>query len=535
MASPNQKNSSFSVMNNSWKSTCKILFGQDIGDLSEYEQWLSEYIGKPKVEKSALSGNPVHLAVKDYSRGSKFLSFDEIDFNKTFDPLNINEIKDIDCIVSALAERFYFTGNVILGNSNFVEGSSNISDSHYVYNSAFIFDSKYVACSEELRECNNVFGFFTASELGHIIKGTEGYNTKRCFECHSVYTSSDCYFSCRLENCRDCIFSFGSRNKSHCIGNLPLPKDKYDGIKAKLLSELVVKLKKDKRIFSLLEIIEKASDFDGAIPVLPTKEYRQENKKVIEEAFTTTSSLLLGKELSAIDDYSPFLARHVPMTVKTKSPLSGDKTLTCSYVSRFLPIYDVRKRLLPEEEMFSIQSLQIDSDDLEKLSLDVNSLSKILKDIAYASWDTKSGNNSNMINSSVVLSSNDCYEGSFVYSKKCAFSYWPDRSDHIFGSSLIFYSTFCINSYHSSHLTRSFESDSCQNSSGLYYCHDVENVQDGMFCFNSKSKRHAIGNAELARDSYVKIKSSILEQISSELECKKNIKWDIYTIGSNKL
>ena len=65
----------------------------------------------------------------------------------------------------------------------------------------------------------------------------------------------------------------------------------------------------------------------------------------------------------------------------------------------------------------------------------------------------------------------------------------------------------------------------------LYFGHNCENVQDGMFCFNVKNLKRAIGNAEYSPDEYKKVKSSLLEQISSELEAKKTLKWDIYNIG----
>src|SRR3989338_4782756 len=113
-------------INKAWKSTCKVLFKDEIGDLEEFDDWLSAYAQTPRFEKSAISGNIVALGVNYFAKDAKFISHDEVDFAKKFEPLGINEIKDIDSIVSALRERFYYTGNMVLGTSSHVEDSTDL-------------------------------------------------------------------------------------------------------------------------------------------------------------------------------------------------------------------------------------------------------------------------------------------------------------------------------------------------------------------------------------------------------------------------
>jgi len=93
-------------------------------------------------------------------------------------------------------------------------------------------------------------------------------------------------------------------------------------------------------------------------------------------------------------------------------------------------------------------------------------------------------------------------------------------------------SSFCINCYNSNRLTRCFEVDASQNCAGTYFAHNCENVQDSMFCFNAKNLHNAIGNAALPAEKFASIKGALLAQMHAELEKKKELKLDIYNIGS---
>ena len=46
--------------------------------------------------------------------------------------LGINEIKDIDSALDALAGNVAYSGNIVLGNSGFVERSNRCANAYYV-------------------------------------------------------------------------------------------------------------------------------------------------------------------------------------------------------------------------------------------------------------------------------------------------------------------------------------------------------------------------------------------------------------------
>lgn len=526
-----EETQAYAELNKRWKSTCRIVFGGEVGELEEYKNWLLEYVTPPKLEKSCVSGNDVSFAVSDYAKGSKFIGFDEIDFGKKFQPLSINEVKDIDSILGAVKERAAYTGNIILGTSKFVEGSSNVLDSHFILSSSVVTDSKYAAYCEMLRKCEHMFGVLGDAQSLFTIKSVDGHRGNRMFECYTTLISTDGYYSMRCQDCRELMFSFGARSKSYIVGNLALPKEKYLQLKAKLLAEMREKLKKEKRLFSLLEVIQAANEAAPEIKLPHSPDEEKGDMRPMEEAFANTSALLFGKKLSGLDSYAPFLKRHVRQRRAFKSPFSGKSAYLAGYMTGISDLYKISRRFVTEDEMVEIGKHCIGSEALGTLRMEAAVLAKALRPIAYCALNDTIGTSHNLIDCTLVGHSENCYkvDGS-VYAKKCAYCFWPRESEHIFGSWSVWESQFAMKAYYSKKLSRCLEVDNCESCADLYYSHNCENVHEGMFCFNAKNLRNAIGNAPLAPEKYKNIKSSILSQLANELENKKGLKIDIYNI-----
>ena len=107
-------------------------------------------------------------------------------------------------------------------------------------------------------------------------------------------------------------------------------------------------------------------------------------------------------------------------------------------------------------------------------------------------------------------------------------------SKHIFGSHALIGSQFCMKCYYSTELNRCFEVDSSTKCSDTYFAHNCEGLQDTMFCWNAKGKRHAIGNMELQLDQYRKIKESLVSQMADEILKEKQLRFDIFNIGCHR-
>jgi len=250
-----------------WRNTCKILLNEEIGDLEEYEEWLLNYINPVSFKKSAISGKEVIVSSEKACRDAKYLGHAEMEqYLKTIGTkkFDIDDLKDIDSAVTALQERAYYIGNVVLGNSINVETVNRCINSSFIYKTQDVYDCKFVACSPVLRFAEYIFGGNAIGEASRYnIKTFETYKNVRCMETIRNYVASDCYFTGSLESCGNCMFSFNQRNKNYMIGNHQFSQEEYLKLKGKLIDDIRETLKAKKRIPSLLDIINTNGDANG--------------------------------------------------------------------------------------------------------------------------------------------------------------------------------------------------------------------------------------------------------------------------------
>ncbi len=523
----------YSKLSQEWKSMTKILFKRELkGELKDYEDWIREYVKPSGLRKSSISGKEVRVFPDDFAKTAKYISFDEINFFQKFEPLDINEVKDIDTIINSIKERFYYTGNVVIGKSNYIESSTGVIDSFYVYDSWTVGYSRYVAYSAMIKSSEHIFGTLGDAESSYTLKNLDGHKNQRVFECYSSNVSSDLYYTSRLDNSTEAMFSFGLKGVHYVIGNIILEKSKYYSIKNALLEQIADELEKNHSVFSLLELVEEMPEPE--IEKFEEVDEPEGDKAPIVRAFNTTTKILLNKELGDPEQYEDFLFRHVNKFYRFKSALSDSITYTTGYIVDYLnKPFDIAKRSVKLHEIREVGKHAAPESFLSEIRFDKELLKSYLKNIAFFSIEAFVGNINNVFDAVVIGYSRDCYHGvAYFYSKLCSHCFWPRESEHIFGSDSVWNSSFSINIYKSSHLNRSFEVTNSQNSSDLYFSHNVENIMDGMFNFNIKNLVNAIGNASYELEKYKSIKSSLIEQISNELETKKNLSYDIYTIAS---
>ncbi len=245
-------------INDAWKSTCKVLLGDEIGDMVRYTDYLKRYVDSVSEKTSSISGKKVAISSENICKGAKFISHDEVGgYLKSVSsaPVSINDMKDVDSAIEAVQERAYYCGNIVLGNSGNVEKSNRCINTFHVHESQDIYDSKYVAYSCTARYSDYIFGSNSIGETKFGIKVFETYQDTRCMETVRTYTSSDCYFTGNVEASNNCMFTFNVRNKSHMIGNCQFSREEYSKLRAKLLEDIGETFKAKKSIPGIVEII----------------------------------------------------------------------------------------------------------------------------------------------------------------------------------------------------------------------------------------------------------------------------------------
>lgn len=521
-------------INGAWKSTCKILLRREVGELKDFSGYLSRYITLAGEQKSSISGKPIYSAANEICKGARFIAYDELpQYGKITagSRLGINEIKDIDSILGALREVLCYSGGVVLGNSTNVVDSDRCVDCTDVHKSRMIFEkSRYMAYSEQSRACEYVFGAQITGECKFLIHSYDGFKDSRCMEILRTFFCSDCYYVANLEGCTSCMFSFNQRSKSHMIGNIQLPKDRYDSLRQKLVEEMADMMEREKSVPTIVDIIREGAPDSGAQGSL--SESHLQPSPAVEKAFAATAEVVLGKRLGPLRDYSKYLARDVSQIRTAKSRVSG-KTVYIAPTQGFIGIAGNSAK---SEEALELGKKSISESDLEKLGL--ANAGKVLTEIKCTTPEVIFTNsNVDIVECSAYGPAAHAYMSSYVYgsSKYVSHSFWSRNSENIFGSSvLLYFCKFCIKCYNSSTLTRCFEVEGSTNCSDCYFCHNCENLENCMFCFNTKSKRYAIGNVEVGRENYTKIKKIVLDEITKRLEKDKTFGLSVYNIGCHE-
>ncbi|VVB97917.1 Uncharacterised protein [uncultured archaeon] len=521
-------------IDDAWRSTCKILLGREVGGLEAFSAYLSRHITLAAEEKSSISGKPIYSAANEICKGARFIAYDELpQYGKIAKgaKLGINEIKDIDSILSALKETFYYSGGVVLGNSNDVVDSDRCVDCVDVYKSRMIFEkSKSMAYSEQSRACEYVFGAQITGDCKFLIHSYDGFKDNRCMEILRTFFCSDCYYVANLEGCSNCMFSFNQRSKSNMIGNIQLPKDRYESLRQKLVAEIADMMEARKSVPTIVDIISEGvpgSEAQGSL-----SESHLPPSPAVEKAFAATSEVVLGKRLGPIRDYSKYLSRDVNQIRTAKSRVSGKPV----YIAPTSGFIGIAHNSAKSGEALELGKKSISESGLEKLGL--ANAGKILAEIKCTTPEVIFTNsNVDIVECSAYGPAAHAYLSSYVYgsSKYVSHSFWTRNSENIFGSSvLLYFCKYCIKCYNSSTLTRCFELEGCTNCSDCYFCHNCENLQECMFCFNAKSKRYAIGNVEIGREKYLEVKKRMLAEITSKIEKDKFLELSVYNIGCSR-
>ncbi len=508
-----------------WNSTCRVLFGREIGPLSKYSGYLEEYLLPVAKRKSHLSGKEVIIARGDYPQSARFISEDELVPNRDY-AISINDMKDIDSLSAALKEKLEYSGNRYLGNSAFVEKSDIVHDSQFVYGSSNIEQSSYICSSYMMRMgSKNVFGSGWTGNGEHLIRLVAGLNLHRCFESHFISDSSDIYFSFNCDGCHDVMFSFGQKNRSYAIGNLQLPKDKYRTLKAKLLEEVVRELEREGKYPSLFDL--SPQDAPAKPPkISPHVPDVGDDMAPVEKGFAATCAIMLKKSPGKLSRMEDWLAENTVHLDEVDTPFGTHTSLPTDFgiVSK-MP----KKRAVKIFELFEIGKIALDEKEIGS----VKSIVKALGKIAYFTAEYWTGENRNIVKTPLILHSMNTYKGfEATYSENAALTSFSLHSKFVYGCSRIVESQFSMKCYDSLYLNRCFELDSCNKCSDSYFCHNSEALQDCMFCFNMKGRRHNIGNTQLEKDAYAKAKDALVLQMAGELSKTGRLKWNIYNIGA---
>ena len=157
-------------------------------------------------------------------------------------------------------------------------------------------------------------------------------------------------------------------------------------------------------------------------------------------------------------------------------------------------------------------------------------------EVAFFSVEFIDGANDKCVDTPSIFTGSNIYKTwDTTGSKQSAYTSGVIKSEHIFGGSIrILQSSFCINIFDSTNLKGCFEVDGSYSSRDSYFCHNCENVNDAMFCFNTKAMSYAFCNEQVGKAEYVRLKRILLDYVNRELEEKGELDASIFNLTAKK-
>jgi hypothetical protein len=245
-----------------------------------------------------------------------------------------------------------------------------------------------------------------------------------------------------------------------------------------------------------------------------------------EKAFQNATQVVLGKKLEGCISYERYMAEYAVSIDRRKSALGGG-FVSVPQVPYYAPAAGCFTKM-GEALAAGKKSLAIS----DVLTLTLENAPWRMAQIAYSSPEIEFGSNLNIAECCDVHDSVGAYRSAYVFmSKHNIFSFFSRDCEGLVGCGTMLRSSFCIRCKNSSALQRCYEVADSTSCTDCYFCQNCENVRDSMFCFNAKNLQYAIGNVQLPREQYMKIKKLVLDEIAGKLERDKELALSIYNVG----
>ena len=149
---------------------------------------------------------------------------------------------------------------------------------------------------------------------------------------------------------------------------------------------------------------------------------------------------------------------------------------------------------------------------------DIDSILRAARERIEYCGNRSLGNSSSVEYSDIVIDSHYIYDSMNI--QECSHvmsSFYMRGAKHIFGSAFSGLCDFMVKSLVNININRCVDSHFIANSSDIYFSYGCVGCSDLLFSFNQNNKRHMIGNLQLPKDDYLRLKKKIVGEIAEEL------------------
>lgn len=240
------------------------------------------------------------------------------------------------------------------------------------------------------------------------------------------------------------------------------------------------------------------------------------NVERLDSDFKATCRIIFGREIGELEEFAPYLSEMMMSDNAVESSVSGKSVMASS------PFYREGAVFVSQDELGTMNALPLDINDIK----DIDSLFEAAQERAVYCGNKLFGKNmdvsegDNVVDCIGVRHSHDIYNSKYV--AYCAIGRYAES---IYGVSPFWRGNRAIrcSACYLNGASRCFE---CYYSNGIsdsYYTFNCSGCTSCIFCFNLRSKSHMIGNLQLSRERYSKLKEKLVAEMAEILAKDKRI------------
>ena len=243
-----ERKASRAPVQKAFDSTCGMVLGAPVGDLSRFKPWLTKRnVPIRKVQSVLGSGE---IAAGSYENLKALPDGRYVNIDERTQITRLLKLTETEAKSLTLAGAGKTLGRILFITPQFHEGTMlNVSGSPLVMWSSdceevhgCIFMKKS-AHSTWGRDSEHLFGCAFCYDSGFNVKCYNSFKIRNCFEVDSARLSTGCYFCHNIENCHDAILCSNVKNLRYAVCNKEVGKEEFARVKALLLSRVNAELK----------------------------------------------------------------------------------------------------------------------------------------------------------------------------------------------------------------------------------------------------------------------------------------------------
>ena len=201
---------------------------------------------------------------------------------------------------------------------------------------------------------------------------------------------------------------------------------------------------------------------------------------------------------------------------KRKSHTSGNE------INLAVDAYPKGARFVAESELEQNRAYSLSINDIK----DMDSIARALSEKCEYTGSRFLGNSAYVEESDIVIDSQYVNNSTNVEESAYVDSSFMIRkgSKHIFGSGYLAKGGFLIRVIGTLNTKRSFECYFVPDSADAYFSHACFGCQNIMFCFGQRNASYRIGNLQLSKDEFLRLKAKLLSKFAMSLRGRRSIR-----------